>query len=599
MAEQEMINLALYAQTDVGMVRSGNEDNFLILDLSTGKSWTATEEESEELLTFPQGYYGSLLAVSDGMGGALAGEVASRMAVETVRDRMLQLQAHETHGKISFEERLRLSIEEANILINGESQTNPEHKGLGATFTAIATIGNRIYFAQVGDSRAYLIRQDKIYRITKDQSLVQQLIDAGQITEEEAETHSYRNVILQALGAHNNVNVEVSHLTLCQLDTLVLCSDGLSGKMHQDEILGIVQEASDFKTACQESIDLANDRGGEDNITIVIAQFSGAGLPQPTGDPLEAQILLRLPDTPTEIDWGESEEIDPVETPSTILNAPQKEELDGEDVGSDMAPIPPAQPASMEDQDSDDQPDNQVDDAHTDDAHTNDQPDQSDPVSSLFAPGELDDEVEMASIQKPVQNTGPLESRSTGPISLSQPQLGGATAMPSLASSLNYGHMPSITKLPINIPAEKKGSRKGTYILAGLLVLVMAGSVIGVTNYLKQKEEKNTLQQEAIIENQNQKDGKIAQLREKIAEINKKLQASDKPGFRDKRNIWRQTLNKLSFRLDEIAEIPPDRSQQITEACDAIAKELKKIEDEVNNLQGLLPSQLPNQPIKV
>jgi serine/threonine protein phosphatase PrpC len=239
MAELEMINLALYAQTDVGMVRSGNEDNFLILDLSTGKSWTATEEEAEELLTFSQGYYGSLLAVSDGMGGALAGEVASRMAVETVRDRMLQLQAHEAHGKIAFQERLRLSIEEANILINGESQTNPEHKGLGATFTAIATVGNKIYFAQVGDSRAYLIRQSQIYRITKDQSLVQQLIDAGQITEEEAETHSYRNVILQALGAHNNVNVEVSYLTLCQLDTLVLCSDGLSGKLYQDEILSI------------------------------------------------------------------------------------------------------------------------------------------------------------------------------------------------------------------------------------------------------------------------------------------------------------------------------------------------------------------------
>jgi PPM family protein phosphatase len=594
MAEQDMINLALYAQTDVGMVRSGNEDNFLILDLSTGKNWTATEEESEELLTFPQGYYGSLIAVSDGMGGALAGEVASRMAVETVRDRMLQLQAHETHGKIAFEERLRLSIEEANILINGESQTNPEHKGLGATFTAIATTGNRIYFAQVGDSRAYLIRQDKIYRITKDQSLVQQLIDAGQITEEEAETHSYRNVILQALGAHNNVNVEVSHLTLCQLDTLVLCSDGLSGKMHQDEILGIVQEASDFKTACQQSIDLANDRGGEDNITIVIAQFSGAGLPQPTGDPLEAQILLRLPDTPTEIDWGESEDTDPVETPSTLHEAPQKEEeLEGEDDGSDKAPTPPAQPESMADQHSDDR---------VDQAPTNDLQDQDDPVSSgsLFAPGELDDEVEMASIQKPVQNTGPLESRPTGPISLSQPQLGGATAVPALASSLNYGHMPTVTKLPINIPSEKKGSRKGTYILAGLLVLVMAGSVIGVTNYLKQKEESNTLQQEALIDYQNLKDGKIAQLREKIAEINKKLQASDKPGFKDKRNLWRQTLNKLSFRIDEVAEIPPDRSQQITEECDAISKELKKIEDEVNNLQGLLPSQLPNrQPIKV
>jgi serine/threonine protein phosphatase PrpC len=590
MAELEMINLALYAQTDVGMVRSGNEDNFLILDLSTGKSWTATEEEPDELLTFSQGYYGSLLAVSDGMGGALAGEVASRMAVETVRDRMLQLQAHEAHGKIAFQERLRLSIEEANMLINGESQTNPEHKGLGATFTAIATVGNRIYFAQVGDSRAYLIRQDEIYRITKDQSLVQQLIDAGQITEEEAETHSYRNVILQALGAHNNVNVEVSHLNLCQLDTLVLCSDGLSGKMHQDEILDIVQDASDFKTACQQLIELANERGGEDNITIVIVQFSGAGLPAPTADPVEAQILMRSPDTPTEIDWSESEEIDPAES-SPFDTDPQEPEAEEEDDDSDTAPAPPMQPAAAADQHPDEE---------TDQAHPNDSQEQSGSATSLFAPGELDDEVEVATVPSPVQNTAPLESRPTGPIALAPPQMGGATAVPALAPSINYGHIPSVTKLPINIPAEKKGSRKGTYILSALLVLVMAGSVIGVTSYLKQKEENNTLQKEAQIDNQNQKDGKIAQLREKIAEINKKLQASEKPALKDKRNIWRQSLTKLSFRLDEIAEIPPDRSQQIIEACDEIGKELKKIEDEVNNLQGLLPSQLTNrQPIKV
>jgi formylglycine-generating enzyme required for sulfatase activity len=165
--------------------------------------------------------------------------------------------------------------------------------------------------------------------------------------------------------------------------------------------------------------------------------------------------------------------------------------------------------------------------------------------------------------------------------------------------SIDYGHIPSVTKPPINIPAEKKGSRKGTYILAGLLILAVAGLVFGVSSFLKQKEEGRTLQKEAQIDNQNQKDGKIAQLREKIAEINKKLQASNHPALRDKRNIWRQTLDRLSLRLDEIAEIPADRAQQIINACDEIGKELKKIEDEVNNLQGLLPSQLTDrQPIK-
>ncbi|HMY76372.1 MAG TPA: protein phosphatase 2C domain-containing protein, partial [Blastocatellia bacterium] len=170
MADHPTINVALYAQTDVGMVRSGNEDNFLILDLSTGTSWSAGDEEPQELLTYQQGYYGTLLAVSDGMGGALAGEVASRLAVETVRDRMLQLQAHAHYGKLPFHERLRLAIEEANLLIHADGLANPAHKGLGATFTGVAINANKAYFAQVGDSRAYLIRGGKIARITKDQS---------------------------------------------------------------------------------------------------------------------------------------------------------------------------------------------------------------------------------------------------------------------------------------------------------------------------------------------------------------------------------------------------------------------------------------------
>jgi protein phosphatase len=197
------------------------------------------------------------------MGGALAGEVASRLAVETVRDRMLQLQAHRVYRQLPFHERLRLSIEEANLLINGESVSNPEHKGLGATFTAAAVYANRVFFAQVGDSRAYLVRQGKIIRITKDQSLVQQLIDAGQITEEEAETHSYRNVILQALGAHGNVNVEVNSFNLCAGDILVLCSDGLSGKVRADEIVRMIDAASNLSQACEHLIALANERGGE------------------------------------------------------------------------------------------------------------------------------------------------------------------------------------------------------------------------------------------------------------------------------------------------------------------------------------------------
>jgi PPM family protein phosphatase len=278
MADLPIINISLYAQTDVGVARSVNEDNFLVLDLSTGSSWTANEEEQEDLLTYQQGGYGSLLAVTDGVGGAVAGEIASRMAVETVRERMLRLQAHGVYGQTPIYQRLRIAIEEANLLINRESAVSTEYKGMGATFTAVVTEGDRVYFAQVGDSRAYLIRRGRITRITKDQSLVQSLIDEGRVTEEAAETHPYRNVILQALGATGSVVVKINSLTLCQLDLLVLCTDGLSGKMRADEIAHIVNAAADLKSACQKLISLANERGGEDNITVVLAQFSGSGL---------------------------------------------------------------------------------------------------------------------------------------------------------------------------------------------------------------------------------------------------------------------------------------------------------------------------------
>lgn len=289
MADLPIINIALYAQTDVGLLRSGNEDNFLALDLSTGSNWTANEEEQKDLLTYQQGGYGSLLAVSDGVGGTVAGEIASRMAVETVRDRMLRLQTHGVYSQTPVYQRLRLAIEEANLLINRESAANRGRKGMGATFTAAVTEGRHVYFAQVGDSRAYLIRLGRIVRITKDQSLVQSLIDEGQVTEEAAETHPYRNVILQALGAGDAVRVKINSLTLCQLDLLVLCTDGLSGKLRAGEIARIVNAAADLKSACQKLVSLANERGGEDNITVVVAQFSGSGLAPPDDETVIAE----------------------------------------------------------------------------------------------------------------------------------------------------------------------------------------------------------------------------------------------------------------------------------------------------------------------
>jgi PPM family protein phosphatase len=587
MAELPTINLALYAQTDVGMVRSGNEDNFLILDLSSGRSWTASEEEPSELLTYAQGYYGSLLAVSDGMGGALAGEVASRMAVETVRDRMLQLQAHEVYSRLPFHERLRLSIEEANILINGESQTNPAHKGLGATFTAVATLGSQVFFGQVGDSRAYLIRGGNIARTTKDQSLVQQLIDAGQITEEEAETHSYRNVILQALGAHGSVNVEVSCESLCNMDTLVICSDGLSGKVHQDEIARIIHEARDFKSACQRLINLANERGGEDNITVVIAQFSGSGLALPESAEIEPQSLARSPDTPTEINWGGGG------AGEDQLNAPTAPvgDLSNAVEAGATQPLhaPPAQTAPFTPI---------ADPATTELSRTTDPLNPRGPITAVFAPVDLNDDPNLSPL--PQAKTEQLESHDARPVHPQNSNTAPSQNSPSSKAGTMDGEADLDDKGIQSSPGDGR-SRKGIFILVGIIALVIGGLAVGVTTHFKQQAQARVDQQQAQlkIENQNQKDGRIGSLRDKIAELNKRLEASEKPSIKKKRDIV-ESLNRLSQRLDDVNRISPDQLAEISQVCDEIGKELSKIEEEVNSLHGLLPPlETHRDPIKV
>lgn len=297
MTQAPSIKWKFCAQTDVGLVRKGNEDNFLVLDLSTNRHWTAHDTEATGLQTFEQGRLGALFAVSDGMGGALAGEVASRMAVELVRARMLEMQDENGGEDVPLAERLRAAIEEANADIYDESLANAECRGMGATFTGVALDHDVAYFAQIGDSRAHVIRDGFLRRITKDQSLVQQLIDAGQITEEEAETHGYRNYILQALGPTPGVTVEMNRLRLQPGDILLLCSDGLSGKLREPEMLEIVMGAGDLQAACAGLICGANERGGEDNITVVLAQFVGEAAAEPEGEIPEPEIVARAPDT--------------------------------------------------------------------------------------------------------------------------------------------------------------------------------------------------------------------------------------------------------------------------------------------------------------
>ena len=281
-----MLTTEIYATSHVGRVRRGNEDNYLLLDLSSSKTWTNSQERGDSVIEsqkFKVGERGIVLAVSDGMGGALAGEVASEMAVETVSQRLLD----EDPKKIfppddadhSLIERLYEATIHANKLIHQQGRTDPQFAGMGATFTGVGITAEGVDFIQVGDSRAYLIRNGRIYQVTKDQSLVQQLIDSQQILPEEAETHALKNVILQALGAQNEIYPVPARLVPQRDDVLLLCSDGLSNKLLAEDMLKIVSgNLNQLDKACTELVKEANERGGEDNITVVLARLSGSEL---------------------------------------------------------------------------------------------------------------------------------------------------------------------------------------------------------------------------------------------------------------------------------------------------------------------------------
>ena len=273
----------LNANTNVGRVRSGNEDNYLVLDLSTQRAWTGSDGEAppSESMRFEVGERGVVLVVSDGMGGALAGDVASRMAVETVRD-MLADADDADEAEATLVESLKNATDYANFAIHKRSQDDPHCSGMGATLTAAAITKEGVSLLQVGDSRGYIIRGGQIKLATKDQSLVQQLVDVGQISEQEAETHMFRNVILQALGAQPELQPVTGRVRLYRDDLLLLCSDGLSGKLRAEDMLRIVEESDgDLTRACEALVEEANERGGEDNITVVLARLTGDDLPSP------------------------------------------------------------------------------------------------------------------------------------------------------------------------------------------------------------------------------------------------------------------------------------------------------------------------------
>jgi protein phosphatase len=269
----------VFGRTDVGRTREHNEDAFVVADLTTGNATL-----QPEVRTHRAGPKGSLFMVADGMGGAAAGEIASDMAVKVVLGELQTSWIADTAAnQEAFVRAVKNATKAANEQINAYATGHPEYRGMGTTATIAGLLGDTLYLAQVGDSRAYVVRGGVVRQITKDQSLMQKLIEAGELTEEEAEQSERRNIILQALGPEPAIKVDLTHQQLRRGDTLVLCSDGLSGQVGKDDIARIVSEEPDLTNACKLLIDRANENGGPDNITVILARFEGDGL-RPPGD---------------------------------------------------------------------------------------------------------------------------------------------------------------------------------------------------------------------------------------------------------------------------------------------------------------------------
>jgi serine/threonine protein phosphatase PrpC len=274
------IRASFYALTDRGRTRDHNEDTFLVADL--GASSPIRESRRQELQV---GERGALYLVADGMGGAAAGEVASEMAATGIYRYLIDTwKSDQQVSEDRFVHRLREAVELANLDIHNYAREHPEVRGMGTTATVAGIWHDRLYLAQIGDSRAYLVRNGEARQLTRDQSLTQRLVDVGELTEEEAEASERRNIILQALGPDALVKVDLSWQALQQADVVIICSDGLSNLVRREDIADAVNEEPDVAATCRRLVALANERGGPDNITVVAVRVDGDGLPKVASD---------------------------------------------------------------------------------------------------------------------------------------------------------------------------------------------------------------------------------------------------------------------------------------------------------------------------
>lgn len=262
MAAPPSFYLSVAGATDVGRQRKNNEDAFVVADLTGGTLLDGATHQR-----FDVGERGVLLAVSDGMGGASAGEVASALVVETLTRALADAPPDAPRDALMNE-----AVQRAHARVRDAARGSAK---MGATLTAVFVHAGHAYVAEVGDSRAYLVRGGQITQLTRDQSMVQLLLDAGVITPEEAKDSPMKNQILQAIGHQPDVHLALGRLELRDRDALILCSDGLTNHVSDGEIRDIVTSRRPEQSVA-ELVRMANDRGGTDNVTVVVAGCGGA-----------------------------------------------------------------------------------------------------------------------------------------------------------------------------------------------------------------------------------------------------------------------------------------------------------------------------------
>lgn len=281
--------------TDVGRVRESNEDQFLIADLNKSMLVRQTSLSYDDPTRLIGGSQGALLLVADGMGGHAAGKQASTLAVETVEHYMLNTMQWffrlQEDQESDLQDELKSAMEACQHSIESAAAARPDQRGMGTTLTMAYLLWPRLYVVHVGDSRCYLFRSPRLFRITKDQTMAQQLVEKNVLTPEEAPQSRWSHVLWSCLGGHaRHCSVEVYKANLAVGDTLLLCTDGLTGELRDEELARLLQQGGSAEETCRRLVNAANNAGGRDNVTMVVARFLDARSPEALTAHAEAKV---------------------------------------------------------------------------------------------------------------------------------------------------------------------------------------------------------------------------------------------------------------------------------------------------------------------